>query len=309
MRCGNTKALDFPIVVASHPVSSKGAEKTGDPSQINDKSLDKQDKSEAELPLLRVHSVNNSILELFSGIILWADILSCASTGAEPQHSDLCRAALEGEDPKIRLENLMGCENWVMLVIRDIAALKVFKENTPDLPNHNKEVQERADAIKRRLDIGLQRKGRTYIEITAGKRIPSPLHEVDIIGTTLIFALSSLIYLEVTLHGSGPATHPRIQQLLFRWTLNFGFLPDTRLLPSVAWPVCIAGCMAMTASQQHFFREEVVGCEGVRRRGGDGTLRRALEVMERCWEGRRREGNGWDWERAMREQGELVLLI
>lgn len=238
------------------------------------------------------------------------DILSCASTGLGPRHSELCAAALEGENSKIQLENLMGCENWAMLLIRETAALKEHKRKMGDDPDHRSELQNRADDIRRRLNSGMARRERSYMELAEGRRTPSPAHEVAISVVTMIFALSALIYLQVSIYGCAPDALAPVQKLMFGWMLNVRFLPDAQRLPDLAWPVCIAGCMATTPSQEQFFRD-LVACPGMQGRG-DRTLRQALEVMEVCWERRRAEGTeslGWDWERAMREQGRVVLLV
>lgn len=278
-----------------------------------------QSHSGTDLPVLRIRSINNSTLELFSGVVLWIDILSCASTGLGPQHPELCAAALGGgEHSKIQLGPLMGCDNWAMLLIREIAALKVDKDRCSEEPEPDRSraaLQARADDIKQRLEAGDKRCGRSYWELSEGRRLPSPANEAAIIPASVIFALSALIYLQVSVYGCAPDAMGPVQELLFRWMLNVRFLPDAQPLPNLAWPICIAGCMATTPSQERFFRGVMARPPGVQQQvqgRGDRSLRLGLEVMELCWERRRAEGKeslGWDWARAMREQGRVVLLV
>jgi len=53
-------------------------------------------------------------MELNSGVIIWVDILGSASTGQRPQYSDICTKAL-GDNSKLQLKVVMGCENWAMI--------------------------------------------------------------------------------------------------------------------------------------------------------------------------------------------------
>jgi len=53
-------------------------------------------------------------MELNSGVIIWIDILGSASTGQRPLYSDICTAAL-GDNSKLQLKVVMGCENWAMI--------------------------------------------------------------------------------------------------------------------------------------------------------------------------------------------------
>lgn len=193
-------------------------------------------------------------------------------------------ASLGGENNKIRLENLVGCENWAMLLSRETAALKVYKRKMSDDSDHRKELQHRVDDIKQRLNAGMVRDGSSYMELADGKRTPSSAHEATIAVVSMIFALSALIYLQVTIYGCAPDGTDTVNKLLFRVMLNVRFLPDAQLLPNLAWPICIAGCMATTPSQEQFFKD-LLAWPNVQGRGYE-TLRQALEVMEICWEQR-----------------------
>lgn len=227
----------------------------------------------------------------------------------ESQYSDLCKASLEGENPKILPGSLMGCENWAMLLIREIAAPKVFKEQKQNLPSHIKGVQEGADGIERHLSIGLRQSGRSYIEITEGKLSPSSPQEVAITGVRLIFALSALIYPEVVCHGSSTSALQRVQQLLFRRALSFRFLPDKSKLPLIAWRVH-SGLHGGEADAAVVLPGRGGMRWGARARRwhatpGAGDHGAALGREE----GGGREGAGWEWERVVKGRRELVLVI
>lgn len=71
--------------------------------------------------------VYKSALYFFSGVIAWYDILSCATTRVKPSTSCNCLGLGQGY---INLDKLMGCENWTMLIISDIAMLNQSKETS-----------------------------------------------------------------------------------------------------------------------------------------------------------------------------------
>jgi hypothetical protein len=90
---------------------------------------------------------------------------------------------------------------------------------------------------------------RSYAERREGKREPKSAHDVEIVGVTVIYALAALIYLQVSLHGCAPADLPAVQELLFRWLLNFRFLPEHQPLGNLAWPICrMHGAHALAAA-------------------------------------------------------------
>lgn len=58
----------------------------------------------------------------FSGSVIWLDIISSITTGKSPRTLAF-HASIISPDFQVRLEDLMGCKNWVMLQIGLIAAL------------------------------------------------------------------------------------------------------------------------------------------------------------------------------------------
>lgn len=76
--------------------------------------------------------------------LLWFDLLACASTGTSPKSA--YREWLNGG---IDMRPIMGCQNWAMIAIGDVATLntrRLFWDEIPD------EVSE----VKNRIDEGLQ---------------------------------------------------------------------------------------------------------------------------------------------------------
>jgi C6 transcription factor Pro1 len=281
-------------------------------TEPNSSSCEKQPRGRTEPSELCLLSTSNLTLEIFTGVTLWLDILSCASTGLGPCHSQLCIAALTEENSKVQLQDLMGCENWAMLLIREIAILKVSRDQASSQQDQE-DLQRRAADIEQRLEAGLRKTAKPYVELTEyseSARTTEMSRQIEIKGITQFMALAAFIYLHVSVHGSGPQSLPVAGELLFRWMFNIRFMTDSRVVPYLLWPICIAGCMATTPLQEQYFRD-IVADEVADGKSSDTWLY-VLQVMELCWKMRRTEGKdseGWDWERAMRVQGRIVLLV
>ena len=66
-------------------------------------------------------------MAFFKGVILWYDIYSCATTGLKPFSN--FHSANEDVVPQIAFEKLMGCEDWLMRLIHEIATLGEWKKH------------------------------------------------------------------------------------------------------------------------------------------------------------------------------------
>jgi hypothetical protein len=66
-------------------------------------------------------------MAFFKGVILWYDIFSCTTTGLKPFSN--FHSANEDVVPHIPFEKLMGCEDWLMRLIREIATLGEWKKH------------------------------------------------------------------------------------------------------------------------------------------------------------------------------------
>lgn len=93
-------------------------------------------------------------LEFLVTNVLWFDILACVSTGTAPQIPYKCWLGVDGVDTA----NLMGCHNWVLPAIGDIASLKQWKdENELKGLLSVRELASRAHEIELHLEKGIER--------------------------------------------------------------------------------------------------------------------------------------------------------
>jgi hypothetical protein len=251
-----------------------------------------------------------SALFFFSGVVGWYDILSCSTTGAPPFSKCECIDAALGY---IFLDKIMGCENWAMLLIMDIAFLDDWKQNLQISAQLSmRELVTRATRIERRLEDGI-RENSTSLNQWTNHSMPSvvdtgveePSHLILLI--TRIFACSALVYLDVVVSGAYPEM-PEIRENVSRTIDALRALPEIAIINSTTWAYCIAGCMAIE-EEQTFFRGLAVYSNGDA--PTFGNFSKALAIMEECWRLRREEKQDQpvDWRTAMKRLGMDVLLV
>lgn len=251
-----------------------------------------------------------SALLFFAGMVAWYDILSCTTTGAAPFSNCECISAALGY---ISLDKIMGCENWAMLLIMDIAFLDNWKRNL-QISNQlsMRELVTRAAHIERRLEDGIRQNSSRLSQLTNHSSpsildtgVQEPTHLILLI--TRIFACSALVYLDVVVSGAYPETM-EIRENVSRTIEAFRALPEIAIVNNLTWAYCIAGCMAID-EEQMFFRDLAAS------RDGDaptfGNFSKSLAIIEECWRLRREEKRNQpvDWRTAMNSLGMGVLLV
>jgi hypothetical protein len=233
-----------------------------------------------------------------------------------PQYPHICAKALSDGNSVVKLDQIMGCKNWAMIIIRDIGMLDDWKkERIAQNLLYSEELGCQGNAIEHRLCDGIQKTRSILSQLgrpgTSPERASTEVDfkETDIQIITHLYALSTRVYLHVVVFGQN-CESLLLQEKVAQSIAAFRNLPNPKLLRSLVWPVCITGCMATTDEQQRFLRGI---CRSLTRKGCTfGTLLSALDVMEKCWEIRKEEGNGpkdCDWLTAMERLGNRVLLV
>lgn len=246
-----------------------------------------------------------SALYFFIGVLGWYDILSCATTRAAPFPA---RKYLDMGVGYIPLEKLMGCENWAMLIIMDIAVLQEWKARSQTGGNLSlPELVSRGAEIEQHLEKLLE-KNTENIANHQESHVGSPiLNSTSVLSITRIFACAALVYLHVVVSGPYPQL-PEIRNAVCQTIDAFRSLPDQKLVRNLTWPCCIAGCMAIE-EQEVFFRAFEPTTSSPLPKFGISS--KVLAVIEECWSIRKRNGPGAgpaDWNTAM-ESLELNLLL
>lgn len=248
------------------------------------------------------------------GTFIWYDILSCASIHSVPDLSgnhDYLSTHL------IRLDKIMGCENWVMVLISRISALANWKYSQQSRGCLTlRELLDRGSSIEVELKQGLE-KNKTDIgrpvhhpesASCQGLGVPSSKSNLVI---TRIFAFAALTYLHTVTSGAHPSL-PQIKESVASTIETFHSMPNpTVLLRNLVWPFCVTGSMA-GKEHEAFFRKamEIVEREG---EWHPGNLKIGWDVVQKCWQMREVEGDaavdGVDWSDAMEKLGLRILLV
>lgn len=84
---------------------------------------------------------------------LWFDILSCISTDRLPQLPYQRWLSIPG----LHMADLMGCENWVLAAIGDLAYLAKSQTQKLDKVESSAELRARGNEIARDLENGINR--------------------------------------------------------------------------------------------------------------------------------------------------------
>ena len=243
-------------------------------------------------------------LNFFASALVWFDILSSVTTGEKPRYPDVFSSLLQVEDGSIQLCQLMGCKNWVMVIIMDIAILAEWKSAAQSCGNLSLlELARRAASIEARLKTGIAE----HLEQPLDPTIDScGIRTLESRYVTHIFACAAQVYLHVVVSGA----YPEISEIKegVKETLEaFRSLPDARWSRHLVWPFCIAGCMAEEQYEDDFRSiASTANMDG----GVFCNFEKALAIMEECWRGRRgQRSHPWSWTTAMTSLGVKALLI
>jgi len=249
-------------------------------------------------------------MEFFTGVITWYDSLSCGSTGLKP-FTKLDRFD-EEVSPQIRFDKLMGCENWVMRLIWEIATFAEWKTRLEAGGRVSMwEIVRRGSDIKRQLETGLVTSsgypsGTASVDAMTARSEDASKSRVR--ETTRVFANAACVYLKVNIFGPHPDL-PEIRQGVSKTMAALDTLRDKGLVRNLLWPVYIAGCMA-TAEYESYWRNLLSGVS--QEQWSFGRPRNVLNIMEECWLLRKCEPGtvvAVDWMRAMRNLDVGVLLV
>ncbi|KAG8355658.1 hypothetical protein FVEN_g6521 [Fusarium venenatum] len=221
---------------------------------------------------------------------LWFDILACVSTGRVP------RIAYQQwlEESDLDMADLMGCYNWVMISIGDLAHLQAWKK---DMQNKRTlsvpELVIKCRNIETRLHNGI-------VELEVAKKTDTETLQATWVSH--IFALAALVLSSTIV--SGPwASIPEIKETVAKAVDLLRDWPRAIPLQGLVWPLYIIGCMA-GVEQQGFF--ELLLTNLIRECGGIGNSGTVLKIMKNCWALQHRDRDGAELSFQM---GSRVLLI
>ncbi|KAF5639803.1 C6 transcription factor [Fusarium sp. NRRL 25303] len=231
---------------------------------------------------------------------IWIDVLATSTFGV----MSYCPCAFDYlpllDSGAIRSQDFMGCQSQVFAIVTRIARLEQLQLMHQDFAGP--ELQRQYRGLEQKLDYVCQTL-QEDIESIAGET--SILH-LDAAKISLIWAYGARVLLQVVIAPIMPEQSGIDQTFVNRCLEEMEALP-TRLVMRSAWPYTIAGCMAMSESQHHRFRQ--ILNQVLQEAQAPGITWKGLIVMEECWRLRRMHPDQvFGWREAMESLGARVIL-
>ena len=207
-------------------------------------------------------------LKFLTGIYIWADVLRCASIGWHYPLGLSCPYRKLLEEGKVDLSVVMGCSNWVMISILDIAHLEAEKASTQASNFHDADEYRRVGGIlEKKLLSGLVQTWPRGKQLTLEEREKNVMNRAH--------GVCALIYLHIVVLGITPKIQDYVRCLL----LTLESIPPCRLR-GVSWPFCVAGCFATGKDRDRFRR---VAHAASQAKYYIGTIWSSIAIMEEWW--------------------------
>lgn len=265
-------------------------------------------------------SSDQAAFRFFSALLLVDDIISSTCLNEPPRlieyHTQLLtNNSNQDRQPPLKLEEFVGCENWVLLNIGETAALNAWEKSLKRSGQLDiMELVARASALQQSLTDNL------VLLDAAGNtsKMASPLDPFSFYndqipsipgGTsalvTRIWAHAALLYLSIVVSGWQPGS-PSIRENVVRVLQLLDQMPTPALLRTTVWPLCVVGCLAQP-SEECLIRSIIEAMVPSRL---FGPARKALEIMEYTWKCRDSLSvDSWDLAECVRSVGHMALLV
>jgi C6 transcription factor Pro1 len=265
---------------------------------------------------------DQAAFRFYSALLIVDDIIASTCMKETPRllayHARLLTSSGSGnpddEKPPLNIDDVVGCENWVMLQIAAIAALDVWKKSMRKAGQLDvMELVARASVIKQALLGNIARLDAvanppmTNSPLDLFTRYNDQLPPIPGGRTAFItrgWAQAALLYLSVVVSGWQPMS-AGIRENVVRTLAVLERMPAPELLRTMVWPFCIVGCLAAP------------GEEGRLRAMADAlvpqqlfsAVRKALEIMENVWKLRDELAVDTDFAMCVRSVGYVTLLV
>ncbi|UKZ55736.1 hypothetical protein TrVGV298_009560 [Trichoderma virens] len=268
---------------------------------------------------ITTHRIFNPVQGAFIfhvAVILFADIISATILGDAPMlreyHPVLINNGSKPANPRqlfLNLEDFIGCQSWVLLLIADIASLVAGKKqgrvSRDDLLTEGNRIAEELQHGIAKLNDSLGQPIATPASFQAYSNPDALTQTIDATSYNLIWAHATVLYLFVTTSG-WQEQHEIVQSNVSSAIQLFEKISSPAVLRSLAWPFCVVGCLA-TADQEETFRLVASRMGSL---SAFGTLFEALRIMEHVWDTRgERDVENWDFTYCFRILGSRPLLI
>lgn len=266
-------------------------------------------------------SAEQAAFRFSSALLIFDDIIASTVLQERPrlyEHHDSLLGVTDGE-ALVNLEAVVGCHNCVLRLVGEVAVLDAWKQQCRRVGALDvMELVRRAAVIK----DGLEK----YLALLASRPAASTNPDNDVLDvfrsdywqqpktnpagqTTLVtrvWAHAALLYLSVVVSGWQPANAEVRSNVGCVAELLATEMTPPAMLRTVAWPFCVAGCLAESCRERQF-RGMV---DALQPPSVFRTLRQALDIMESAWLDRgAADSMSRDFATCFRSRGDLVLLV
>jgi hypothetical protein len=229
--------------------------------------------------------------------VLWFELLASASTGLRPRMP--YRTWLNSGC--VDMTDVMGCENWIMEVIGDLATLDA-QRTCLELDEFG---ESRRSAERCLLDgIEAMRRQRTRVgpvpadpDMRTNERLECSTSEY----VSLAFAESALVWCRFLAASPDGLLSAGCEAAVAQAVETLSRAPESTPLRGLVWPICIAGSLA-SKGQQHLVHE-IMDRTSRQANTSFGNCGPVMDIIRHCWEAQ------VDWRTAMAYSSNYVLLI
>ncbi|KIV96457.1 hypothetical protein PV10_00327 [Exophiala mesophila] len=255
-----------------------------------------------DLPLTVYDPVVAEEIESFRFLrstLVWLDIVSSITAGTAPRLAPHAFCPITNNS-QTRIEHVMGCKNWVMLLLGRIAALHQHQcqARLAGIFDTAQFAQEFSD-IDTEMQCGLFKEASGFREVAG-----TPCHAITdpISFVTYLFARAASIYLHLVKHGFDhlELVSPTVGSTLELIQSN----TPSDLLPNLILPFFIVASVAAPPDQQ--FHRDLFSSppllDPVRQH-----RQTILPCLEEIWE-RRQSAPKFEWEHAVELACDIILV-
>ncbi|KAF5620633.1 C6 transcription factor [Fusarium sp. NRRL 25303] len=259
----------------------------------------------------------------FSSILLIADIISSTVFNRRAKlftyHYELRHSGLR-QQPSLDLEEITGCQTWVLLVISDISALSRWKTDQMISGELSRdELICRATSIEEILHKGLENLDR-HGEKDQNSAYVRPLESLlnqsgspcgqpyalsrGRVPLTRIWIHAARTYL-LSVKLDGDTKVSVLQTSVEHAIHSFGMVTSSTWLRWLAWPLCVTGVNA-SKEQRPAIRKITDSMYNMK---SFGTIRAAFDIIEKIWHSRDASEGFLDLSTCLGSLGYKALLI
>lgn len=271
----------------------------------------------------RPWSARQAALRFFTATVIYVDVLSSITLGTAPHltryHEDIIPGYQSYErilEPlhvgPLFLDEIFGLPNWILRVMSDVAALEDWKQKQKQAASLSV-----THLVSRGLVLSAQIK--QGIEILEENSIHQQSVDMPLFMDTdgmqslhrhqqsdyqLIWLYATLAYLNVVLSGWQPS-NPDIYDSVSKATEILSRFPTGPYTRTLAWPLCICGCLCAADDEQRF-RQLLQRMNNIHQ---FGSIQKAAEVVEKNWSMRSAIDENWTIAKCLSVLGFAVLLV